>query len=241
MADPHRADDTVSVDRIVVYGDFNCPWSYLASRRAAALAEGGVDVEWRAVEHAPWRPSRFADSSLRFTALRAEMDHVVSHLLPGERLPYSLAGFVPYTAAAVSGYAEAHVAGVAAEVRDLLFEAFWMHSLDLGDHRVVRTLLVDAIRSGSTPSARLRRWGYAVNATGSPVTNSAWRLVGAWDEAWRRDGSNTVPVVATGAGDPRTGTAAVEWLGTQLLARGLDPGSTGGPATTPHTAAEIAG
>lgn len=228
----------MTVDRLVLYGDFNCPWSYLASRRAAVLAEHGVEVELRAVEHQPWRPGRFADSSVRFTALRAEMDQVVSHLLPGELLPYSLAGFVPYTAAAVSGYAEAHVAGVAAEVRDLLFEAFWMHSLDLGDHRVVRTLLVDAIRSGSTPSARLRRWGYAVNATGGPVTNSAWRLVGAWDEAWRREGRSTVPVVVAGSGAPKIGVAAVEWLGEEVLTRGL---ASGRPSIARRTAAEIAG
>ena len=46
----------MTAERVVVYGDFNCPWSYLASRRAAVLAEDGVDVDWRAVEHEPWRP-----------------------------------------------------------------------------------------------------------------------------------------------------------------------------------------
>ncbi len=37
---------------LTVYGDFNCPYSYLASQRVDALARSGrAEVEWRAVEH----------------------------------------------------------------------------------------------------------------------------------------------------------------------------------------------
>ncbi len=212
----------MNTDRIVVYGDFNCPWSYLASRRAAVLATDGVKVDWRAVEHEPWRPSRFTDSSVRFTDLREEMDHVVAELAPGEELPYSLAGFVPYTRAAVSGYAEAYAAGVASRVRDVLFEAFWMHAFDLGDAKVLRTLLVDAVRSGSSPSELLREWGYAVDVTGGPVTTPAWRLVTSWAQQWRDTGKETVPVVLVGEAAPLFGTDAVEWLGAELVRRGLE-------------------
>jgi len=36
----------------VVYGDFNCPYSYLASQRADLLSRAGaLMVDWRAVEH----------------------------------------------------------------------------------------------------------------------------------------------------------------------------------------------
>lgn len=213
----------MTTDRIVIYGDFNCPWSYLASRRAAVLATDGVEVDWRAVEHQPWRPNRFTDSSVRFTCLREEMDHVLAQLLPGEELPYSLAGFVPYTQVAVSGYAEAYAAGVAGRVRNLLFEAFWIHAIDLGDAKAVRTLLVDAIRSGSSPSELLRDWGYAVDVTGGPVTTTAWRLVAAWADQWQATGKETVPVVLFGDVAPLFGTDAVEWLGAELVSRGLDP------------------
>ncbi len=232
MASSDRTNSLMSVDRIVVYGDFNCPWSYLASRRAAVLAADGVEVDWRAVEHEPWRPNRFADSSVRFTCLREEMDHVVAHLLPGENLPYSLAGFVPYTQAAVSGYAEAYAAGVARRVGDLLFEAFWMHAFDLGDAKVVRTLLVDAVRSGSSPSELLRDWGYAVDVTGGPVTATAWRLAAAWRDQWQATGKETVPVVLVGDAAPLFGTDAVEWLGAELVSRGLEPS----PAPIPELA-----
>lgn len=210
-------------DRIVVYGDFNCPWSYLASRRAEVLAAHGVEVDWRAVEHDPWRPRRFSDSSVRFACAREEMDRVVARLLPDERLPYSLAGFLPYTQAAVSAYAEAYAAGVASRVRHLVFEAFWSHGLDLGDANVLRTLLVDAVRSGSSPSEMLHEWGYAVDVTGGPITTTAWRLVRAWSADWRDTGKEVVPVLLAGDADPLFGVDAVEWLGAELLARGLDP------------------
>jgi hypothetical protein len=213
--------DEVTTDRITLYGDFNCPWSYLASRGAAVLEADGVSVDWRAVEHDPWRPSRFNDSSGRFTCLREEMDRVLAALLPGEELPYSLAGFVPRTEAAVSGYAEAYAAGVDAEVRSLLFGAFWMHAIDLADARVVRTLLIDAVRSGSSTSDLLKDWGYAVAVSGGPVTTAGWRLIGTWSEQWRATGKETVPALLVGDAAPRFGVDAVEWLGAELLRRGL--------------------
>src|SRR5690606_38077200 len=40
----------------VVYGDFNCPYSRLASARLAVLEDRGEPVEFRAVEHDPAIP-----------------------------------------------------------------------------------------------------------------------------------------------------------------------------------------
>jgi hypothetical protein len=208
--------------RILVYGDFNCPWSYLTSRRAALLEADGVQVDWRAVEHDPWMPRPFLDSSVRFEALRSEMGDVERLLLPGERLPHALRGFLPYSRAAVSGYAEAYGAGVSARVRHLLFEAFWLHGADLGNARLVRTLLVDAVRSGSSHSNALHDWGYAVDVTGGPVTTTAWRLIRQWRSEWRALGPGVVPLVRVDGGAPVPGVAAVERLGEELVARGID-------------------
>jgi 2-hydroxychromene-2-carboxylate isomerase len=208
--------------QLVVYGDFNCPWSYLASRRAALLARAGAQVDWRAVEHDPWVPRRFMDSSGRFAELRAEMERVSGHLLPGEELPYCLSGFVPRTTAAISGYAEAHGAGVGDRVRELLFQAFWQGGLDLGDARLVRTLLVDAIRSGSATSDTLHDWGYAVAVTGGPITSGAWRQIEQWRAQWRASGKEVVPVLVVDEEEPRFGVEAVEWLGAELLRTGVD-------------------
>jgi predicted DsbA family dithiol-disulfide isomerase len=39
---------------LIVYGDFNCPYSALASRRVdELLRNGAAEIEWRAVEHEP--------------------------------------------------------------------------------------------------------------------------------------------------------------------------------------------
>lgn len=215
-------DDVAGTARsLLLYGDFNCPWSYLAERRARLLGDHGVAVDWRAVEHEPRRPRRHGDT--RFECLRSEMGLVERWLLPGEGYPYSLTGFVPYTAAALSGYAEAYGAGVADLVHPLLFEAFWVHGLDIGDPRLVRTLLVDAIRSGRSDSELLRTWGYAVDVTGGPVTTGAWRLARAWRREWRGTGKEVVPVLYVDGGEPCFGEDAVARLGDELLARGIDP------------------
>jgi hypothetical protein len=207
--------------RIALYGDLTCPWSYLASRRAALLEADGVAVDWWMVEHDRPAPGRRGDPAARLEATRRDLDRVSHRLLPGEHLPHALAGFVPYTKPAVSGYAEAFLAGVGPTVRRLLFDAFWMHAVDLGDARIVRTLLVDAVRSGRPTSELLREWGYAVDVTGAPVTADAWRLVRRWREGWSR-GGEIVPVLVLDGGRRLDGAAAVEWLGAELVRRDVD-------------------
>ena len=37
---------------LIIYGDFNCPHSYLAGQRADLLSRSGAaSVDWRTVEH----------------------------------------------------------------------------------------------------------------------------------------------------------------------------------------------
>lgn len=218
--------------RFVVFGDFNCPYSYLASRRAAVLAAQGVVVDWRAVEHDPWVPRRFADSSVRVACLEEEMEKVTGMLLPGERLPYEPAGFLPYTKAAVTGYAEAYGAGVAAEARTLLFDAFWTRGVDLGNPRTVRALLADTVRCGSTRSGVLRDWGCAVDVTGGPVTTLGWRTVGQWRAEWLTTGKEVVPTLLED-GRPLFGEQALDRLAGELVRRGLDPAAVPLARTSP--------
>ncbi|HET7682511.1 MAG TPA: DsbA family protein [Marmoricola sp.] len=216
---------------IVVYGDFNCPWSYLAFRRAAVLSAAGMAVDWRAVEHAPRRVRPAADRVREFESLPAEMDRVVAMLLPGELLPYDLSGFVPETRASVAAYAEGYAAHVAGPVRKVLFEAFWMHGIDIGDAKVLRTLLVDELRGGSSPSDTVREWGYPVDVTGGPISTSAWRLASRWSAEWQGRGRRVVPLlVAPGVG-LQLGVDAVRWLGEQIVAHDLDlePPATDAP------------
>ncbi len=238
--DQRRGGAPGAAGGLVLYGDFNCPWSYLASRRAALLEADGVAVDWRAVEHDPWRPRRFTDSSTRFACVREEMDRVLAALLPGEQLPFALAGFLPHTMPAVSGYAEAYRAGVAAPVRRLLFRAFWMHGLDLGTAETVRTLLADTVRAGASPSELVREWGYTVDISGAPLTTAAWRLVHGWADAWGDAEKRVVPALVLG--DTTVyGEEAVAWLGEEISRRGLDAGAVPAPVSrTRPRATELA-
>lgn len=219
------------VGRVVVYGDFTCPWSYLTWRRTERLRAAGVEIDWRSVEHDPWHTLRPIDITDRFAQLREELPKVEERLLPGEMLPRTLAGFVPFTGAATSGYAEAYVAGVATPVRRLLFEAFWRRGIDLNDGRVVRTLLVDAIRRGTSPCELVGLWGYALDVNGGPITHEGWQTVRDWRDSWAAtaDGDESVagviPVVIVDGAAPVHGVAAVDRVGRLLVEMGLDPSS----------------
>jgi hypothetical protein len=144
-------------------------------------------------------------------------------LLPGERLPFALAGFLPHTRAAVAAYAEAYATGASAAVRVLLFEALWLHSLDLADPSVVHTLVVDAIRTQPPSGHPLAQWEYDAGATARSRQTTASRLCTTWAEEWRAIGHGTVPVILINGLSPIVGMEAVEWLGRQLLDRGLVP------------------
>lgn len=206
--------------RITVYGRFDCPWSYLAFRRAAVLARTGVEIEWCAVE--PLRPSEGGGPE-EFDGLPDEMDRVTRTLLTGELLPYDLAGFRPRTGAAVAAYAESCAAGVADSACQVIFEAFWMHGLDIGDPRTLRTLLADQLRGSGSPSEAVRTWGHPVDVTGGPISTAAWRLVDRWATEWRHHGKGVTPVVEVPGSPAVHGVEAAGWLGDQLTTRGLVP------------------
>jgi hypothetical protein len=220
-----------SVRRIVVHGDFTCPWSYLTWLRTEVLRSDGVEIDWRSVEHDPWHVVGPAEAGDRFPALRAAVDRVQEHLLPGETLPHTLAGFVPFTGAATSAYAEASVAQVAVPVRRLLFEWFWQHGLDLDDARLLRNLLVDEMRRGDSDAELVSLWGYSVDLTGGPITGAGWHTVRDWRDGWHAlcaasDGGHVVPVVQVDGQAPVLGVAAVDLVGALLAGRGTDLAST---------------
>jgi hypothetical protein len=155
------------------------------------------------------------------------MRQVLALLLPGEALPYALAGFVPYTGAATAGYAEAYRIGAGAPVRELLFEALWLHAFDLDDPSVVHTLIIDAVRGGTATTEPLASWEYRderVAAEGA--ASGAGRLIDAWAGEWGEGGNDIVPALAVG-GSLFRGVHAVMWLGAELVRRGLDPGRWG--------------
>jgi 2-hydroxychromene-2-carboxylate isomerase len=115
---------------VIIYGDFNCPYSYLASQRADLLSEAGVAVDWRAVEHERRLPVTGSRPDRDKDAWDRELAEVASLALPGEHVP-ALPALISNTEAAVAAYAEAVSDGVADELRGSLFRAVWVQGLHL--------------------------------------------------------------------------------------------------------------
>jgi predicted DsbA family dithiol-disulfide isomerase len=120
--------------RIVIYGDFNCPYSYLASSRADALLEQGrLDLEWRAVEQdqsiprSGWPVERTAG-----TCLESEIEDVMSKLEPDESFSIRLPAVLSNTALATAAFAACHGRS-APLLRQRLFAALWHEGRDIGD------------------------------------------------------------------------------------------------------------
>ena len=130
---------------LVIYGDFNCPYSCLASARAKALAERGIAaVEWRAVEHDQSipAPSEPVDGDLA-EMLDREVAEVRSLLGTGEAFPMRRPPIRPNSAAAVAAFAAAPRER-SSEVRQRLFGALWFDGRDIGDRAVLDDLGANA-------------------------------------------------------------------------------------------------
>jgi hypothetical protein len=211
---------------MIVYADFNCPYSYLASMHADALLRAGYPIEWRAIERAPLLPvaGRRLDA-----AGQAEVDDELKTLrtltLRSEQLPATPPAFTPNTKAAVAAYTEAVGAGVGDEVRRLLFDAYWLHGLDIGSPEVLRTLLAPVIRSGSSPAFPLREAGFAVSMARGPITASAYRRGCEWHDAWVGVGTGITPTLLDGALTV-TGTTALVRMSAYLPTGEFAPNTT---------------
>ena len=93
--------------KLIVYGDFNCPYSALASARVDALQRAGAaEVEWRAVQHDASMPAGGlpVEGDLR-AELEREIDEVVSLLRDGESFDLKPPAVRPNTAVASRAYA----------------------------------------------------------------------------------------------------------------------------------------
>ena len=179
---------------LLVYGDFGCAMCYLASQRVDELTRAGVAVEWRAVEHRPELPvtGLRPDVDTRSAADRA-LAHARALGRPGERLPVAGPALVPKTEAAVSAYAEGCGAEVGDEIRRLLFTAYWVDGMDIGNPEVLLTLLGGTFMRGKAISEPIREWGFAVAVTRGPITSRAWRLIRDWNQEWQALGRPELP------------------------------------------------
>jgi len=199
---------------VVVYGDFNCPYSYLASQRADLLGRAGVAVDWRAVEHDRGLPVTGSRSDRDRAAWDRELAEVASLALPGEDVPDGPPVLVSNTKAAVAAFAEAVSDGVAGELRRRVFRAIWVQGLHLSGAYEVRRLITavmwpeeditDRLASPDIPSLLLhdsdlarivRRSGGTIAPDGGPLTTAGWRRIRRWRQEWLALPSQVVPAV----------------------------------------------
>lgn len=213
-----RSAEPDPAPRVVVYGDFTCPWSLLAAGRADRLARLGTSVDWRAVETGERRRWIPGAAQSRLDDARAKLAAAQSMLLPGELLPSALGGPLPFTRAAVSAYAEGYAAGRGRRVRELLFSAWWGHQMDLDDPNTLRVLLSRELTDAPSPSAVVREWGAIPDSSRDPISTVAWHLVRDWRHFWREEGSPETPALYVEGEQPRFGEDAVGWLADQLPA-----------------------
>lgn len=90
---------TDSGSTLRIYGDFNCPYSALASFRADALLRAGTYLQWCAVERDPSIPEAGQPVGPELRAgLDDELRHVHSLLLPHEQLTLRVPSALPNTA-----------------------------------------------------------------------------------------------------------------------------------------------
>ncbi len=184
---------------LVLYGDFNCPYSCLASFRADRLVDAGIaEIEWRAVEHDPSIsvPSSSAEGELR-AMLDREVAEVRGLLQSGEVFPIERPTVQPNTAHAVAAYAAADVRE-RDHLRHSLFSALWFDGLDTGDLEVLRRL-------GAEPAAA------------TPLVVSTWR------DAWLGLDRHLVPMLVLPDGYVSRGLGALARLSD--LAAPTEPGS----------------
>lgn len=234
--------------KIVIYGDFGCPYSYLASLRAdALLRSGAAEIDWRAVVPDPGRPGGGRDDpgqDLAAISLFAQ---------PGERLPRPAAGPVD-VGSAVSAYAEAVSDGVPHQMRRRLFAAIWAEARRVSDVYQVQELITEVmcppepimhhLISPDLPSALLhdpdvnrivRRCGGTVTVYGGPLTAAGDRRVRQWRQEWLSLPCTATPVVINPFGDALPCPVALDYLLMAVEdARSGTPALTAGSGTVPR-------
>lgn len=223
--------------RLIIYGDFNCPYSYLASQRASALRRLGHRVDWYAVEHDPRLPVTGTPGAVDAARWKAELAEVAGLALPGEHAPTAMPDLISNTYAATSAYAESLTDGIAERLRRDLFRAIWVRGAHLSSAYDVRPLIAALTNPPVDVRARLglehpfpgfgnadpaqptRMLGGTIAPNGAPLTTTGWRRVTGWRREWLALGCPVVPAALDAAGTARFGVDALIWLAGLLPAQ----------------------
>lgn len=240
---------------VIVFGDFNCPYSYLANLRVNALLDAmATDVEFRAVEHDRRIPVTGAPTDGDGDRWRRELADVRALAFPGEQVPSAAPPVLSNTRAAVSAYAESVTDDVPRAMKDRLFDAIWVQHRNISSAYEVRQIITDLMyppvplpwyRStematpvcGDPDPARItRRLGGTVTPDGGPLTTAAWERIQGWRQQWLALGDPVVPAVVDEDGAVHVGAD-----GLRFLAGLVQPVVTAAPIPAQRTGAATAG
>jgi DSBA-like thioredoxin domain len=216
---------------LIVYGDFNCPYSYLASQRADAVSRTGrAEVAWRAVERDPRLALTGTPASADADRWRRELAEVAALAGPGEQVPDAGPATISNTGAAVAAYAEAVTDGVADELRRSLFAEIWVRQQHLSSphevRRLVRALMYPAgshsgqlavpglparVHRRAAPGVLPRLSGCTIAPDGGPLTTEGYQRIRRWRRGWLSGADGVLPALGLPDG-MLTGAAALDHL-----------------------------
>ncbi|HKE75774.1 MAG TPA: DsbA family protein [Acidimicrobiales bacterium] len=153
------------MSRLTIYGDFNCPFSALASARVDVLLSGGAyAIEWRAIQHDTAIPAigQTVEGDLA-AALALEVATIGDLSEQDVRLHLVVPPVRPNTAAASAAFAAA--LDDADQLRRRLFAAVWAEGRNIGDPAELDRL--DAL---GRDDAIARRWQREFETLPRPIT-----------------------------------------------------------------------
>ena len=150
---------------LTIYGDFNCPFSALASARADLLhASGGHQIEWRAIQHDMTIPPAGElvtdEIAIALASEIAAIEDLTESVL---RLELTAPSVRSNTALASSAFASA--GADADRLRGRLFAAVWAEGRNVSDLAELRLL-----GAGGRDDELARRWQDLFDALPRPMT-----------------------------------------------------------------------
>jgi hypothetical protein len=221
----------------VVYADVTCPACYLASLRTDLLVDAGLDApQWRFVQHRPSvRLAAITPDDETQAARERELAAVLATVREDEpftegALPARVPRLLPSTGAAVTACAEATNAGVGDVARRLLFGAYWLDGLDIGNLNLVRALLMGPLQhaiearrdhvhprptrawSWSGPAEVVAWTGNVISVTGGAITAAGERLVRTWRQERAALQAPACLALVSSGGEVLSGAAALDPL-----------------------------
>jgi predicted DsbA family dithiol-disulfide isomerase len=156
----------VIVTRLTIYGDFNCPFSALASVRVDLLAGDDYEIDWRAVQHDTTIPAAGEPVEGETSAeLAAEVAKIAELSAQDVHLELMVPPVRSNTAAASAAFAGAR--DDADVLRRRLFAAVWAQGSNLGDPAEL-----DRLGATASDEAVASRWQAEFEALPEPTTPS---------------------------------------------------------------------